>query len=125
MLGSRGWRGGWWWHGGWAAAPGANHAVCLLCCLGFVNASLTVCCLPFIPIQVEASSYENIALSLGVDSPTQVLFATDNPAEAEAAAAAGWAAVLVDRPGNKPLLAEGLRFPVVKSMQEALAQYRG
>ena len=76
-------------------------------------------------MQVEASSYENIALSLGVDSPSQVLFATDNPAEAEAAAAAGWAAVIVDRPGNKPLPADGLRFPVVNSMQEALAHYQG
>jgi methylthioribulose 1-phosphate dehydratase/enolase-phosphatase E1 len=33
----------------------------------------------------------------------QILFATDVLAEAQAAHAAGWEAVLVVRPGNKPL----------------------
>lgn len=41
-------------------------------------------------MQVEAGSYVNIALSLGVDAPGDVLFATDNVHEAEAAVAAGW-----------------------------------
>lgn len=39
--------------------------------------------------KVDSSSYRNIALSLGVDSPSELLFATDNILEAEAAAAAG------------------------------------
>ena len=39
---------------------------------------------------MEATSYRNIALSLGADSPADLLFATDNPAEARAAAEAGW-----------------------------------
>ena len=72
---------------------------------------------------MEAASYENIALSLGVDSPAQVLFATDNLAEAEAAAVAGWAVVLADRPGNKQL-PDGLQFPVISSMQDALRHYK-
>ena len=72
-----------------------------------------------LPTQVEASAYENIALSLGVDSPGEVLFATDNQAEAVAAAAAGWRAVLVDRPGNKPL-GEAPGFPVITSMEDLL-----
>lgn len=72
--------------------------------------------------KVEAASYENIALSLGVDSPSDILFATDSMAEADAAVAAGWRVVLADRPGNKPLPA-GLAFPVVQSMQQALEQY--
>jgi len=40
-------------------------------------------------------------------------------AEAEAARAAGWQAVLVSRPGNKEVAA-GHAFPVVHSMQELL-----
>ena len=54
-------------------------------------------------VQVDSGSYRNIALSIGVDSATELLFATDNVAEAEAAAQAGWQVVLADRPGNKPL----------------------
>ncbi|KXZ48768.1 hypothetical protein GPECTOR_25g352 [Gonium pectorale] len=68
----------------------------------------------------EAASYTNIALSLGVDSPADILFATDVLAEAQAASAAGWRAVLVVRPGNKPL-PEGHGFRVVTSMTELLA----
>ena len=68
---------------------------------------------------MEAGSYTNIALSLGVDAPGEVLFATDNIDEAKAAAAAGWRAVLVDRPGNKPLPA-GHGFRVVTSMESLL-----
>lgn len=51
----------------------------------------------------EASSYVNIAESLAVDSPGDILFATDIVAEAIAAKEAGWRCVLVNRPGNAPL----------------------
>lgn len=71
--------------------------------------------------KVEAASYRNIALSLGVDSPGEVLFATDVHAEAVAAAAAGWRVALTVRPGNKPLPeGAGREFQVVQSMQELL-----
>ena len=40
--------------------------------------------------QAEASSYREIALALGADSPAQLLFATDVEAEAAAATTAGW-----------------------------------
>jgi hypothetical protein len=69
--------------------------------------------------QVEAASYREIALSLGVDHPSEILFATDALAEAQAAQAAGWRAVLVERPGNKALPA-GHGFRVVTSMQQLL-----
>lgn len=70
-------------------------------------------------MQVEAPAYHNIALCLGVDSPSEVLFATDNIDEARAAAKAGWRAVLAERPGNKPLPAQP-GFRVVASMTELL-----
>ena len=54
----------------------------------------------------EAASYHNIALSLGVDSPADILFATDIHAEAVAAAEAGAVPVLLKRPGNAPLPAD-------------------
>lgn len=44
-----------------------------------------------------------ICLSLGVDSPSEVLFLTDLLPEAEAAKLAGVRAVLSVRPGNEPL----------------------
>ena len=65
--------------------------------------------------KTESASYKDIALSLGVDEPGQVLFATDILAEAQAAAAAGWEAVLVSRPGNKAL-PEGHGFRVVENV---------
>lgn len=49
----------------------------------------------------------------------QILFATDILAEAEAAAAAGWRAVLVSRPGNKPLPEEP-GFRVIEAMTQLL-----
>ncbi|KAG2447166.1 hypothetical protein HYH02_007912 [Chlamydomonas schloesseri] len=70
--------------------------------------------------KTEAASYNNIALSLGVDSPSDILFATDVLAEAQAAAAAGWRAVLVARPGNKPLPEGAGGFRVITNMQELL-----
>ncbi|PSC73334.1 putative bifunctional methylthioribulose-1-phosphate dehydratase enolase-phosphatase E1 [Micractinium conductrix] len=73
--------------------------------------------------KVEATSYRNIALSLGADSPADLLFATDNPAEARAAAEAGWQVVLADRPGNAPL-PQGHGFPVATSAQHFLAAFR-
>lgn len=69
--------------------------------------------------KVESSSYRNIALSLGVDSPSELLFATDVLAEAQAAAEAGWQAVLVERPGNKPVPA-GHGFRVISNMADLL-----
>lgn len=69
--------------------------------------------------KVQAGSYKEIALALGVDSPSELLFATDVLAEAQAAKEAGWNAVLVVRPGNKPL-PEGHGFRVVTSMQQLL-----
>jgi methylthioribulose 1-phosphate dehydratase/enolase-phosphatase E1 len=50
----------------------------------------------------------------------QILFATDVLAEAQAAAAAGWRAVLVSRPGNKPLPKQP-GFRVIEAMTELLS----
>ena len=70
--------------------------------------------------QVEESSYREIALSLGQDRPSDILFATDNIAESRAAQAAGWRVVVADRPGNKPLPPDH-GFRVVTSMHDVLA----
>ena len=69
----------------------------------------------------EAGSYREIALSLGVSSPSELLFATDVYAEAVAAREAGWEAVLVVRPGNKPL-PEGAshEFRVIESLKDLI-----
>ena len=69
---------------------------------------------------MEASSYKNIELSLGVDRPSDILFATDNILEARAAREAGWRVVVAERPGNGALPTE-CEFPVVRSMQEVLS----
>lgn len=58
--------------------------------------------LPIVWIQVEAASYDNIALSLGTDSPADILFATDNVLEAEAAVAAGWQVQKAPRTNRLP-----------------------
>ena len=68
---------------------------------------------------MEAKSYKEIALSIGVDSPSQILFATDNILEGYAAAEAGWHVAMTVRPGNKPLPAEH-KFRVVTSMNDLL-----
>jgi methylthioribulose 1-phosphate dehydratase/enolase-phosphatase E1 len=73
-------------------------------------------------VKTEAASYTNIQLSLGVEDADQVLFATDVLAEAQAAAAAGWRAVLVSRPGNKEL-PEQPGFRVIESMQQLLTPF--
>jgi methylthioribulose 1-phosphate dehydratase / enolase-phosphatase E1 len=70
----------------------------------------------------EAASYTEIASSLAVDSPGEILFATDIVEEAQAAQAAGWRSVLVARPGNKELPADH-GFPVIASMDELLDAY--
>eukprot|EP00775_Hariotina_reticulata_P005707 gene5707-5947_t len=57
----------------------------------------------------EAASYQNIFLTIGVDQPQ------------EAAQAAGWEAVLVVRPGNKPL-PENNGFRVIEDMGQLLKQ---
>lgn len=68
-------------------------------------------------------SYKEISLSLGVDEPSQITFATDVYGEAVAARQAGWEAVLVVRPGNKPLPADAKdEFRVVESLEQLLEQ---
>jgi methylthioribulose 1-phosphate dehydratase/enolase-phosphatase E1 len=66
--------------------------------------------------KADKAAYESIAASVGVNSPSELLFATDVLAEAEAAAAAGWRVALVVRPGNAAL-PEGHGFRVVESME--------
>lgn len=58
----------------------------------------------------EAGSYASIAAAWGI-KPDNITFCTDQPGEAEAAAAAGMVSVILMRPGNAPLPA-GLRYPV-------------
>jgi methylthioribulose 1-phosphate dehydratase / enolase-phosphatase E1 len=70
----------------------------------------------------ESTSYREIAASLGVDSPDEILFATDIVEEAQAAKSAGWKCVLVKRPGNKEL-PEDPGFPVIESMDALLSSY--
>lgn len=69
-------------------------------------------------VKVDAASYANIALSLGADDPSDILFATDNVLEAQAAGQAGWRVVVVDRPGNKPLPENYSDFKVITTMQD-------
>ena len=72
-------------------------------------------------LQVEASSYREIGLSLGVDSGDEVTFATDIYAEAVAAKEAGWNAVLVSRSGNKPLPANTRKdFRIIENLEDLL-----
>lgn len=72
--------------------------------------------------QVEASSYKEILMSLGLDDEKSVLFATDNLREAEAAEEAGWSVALTVRPGNAALPPNATeKFSLVKSMDELLA----
>ena len=61
-------------------------------------------------------------MSLGVDDPSQIMFATDIEAEAVAASAAGWSSVLVVRPGNKPLAKDGSahKFRQLTSLEQLL-----
>ena len=63
----------------------------------------------------EPEAYRAIAAALKLDRG-EILFATDVLEEAEAAARAGMQAVLVERPGNKPLGRHS--FPVVKDFAD-------
>ena len=47
----------------------------------------------------ESSSYETIAKAIGL-APDQILFLSDHPDELDAAAAAGWSVLGVERPGE-------------------------
>ncbi|KAL2612601.1 hypothetical protein R1flu_024293 [Riccia fluitans] len=67
----------------------------------------------------EARSYAEICLSVGVDSASDVLFATDVLAEAVAAKEAGVNAVLMLRPGNA-LLPPDHGFKTSKTLDEIL-----
>ena len=69
---------------------------------------------------MEASSYKDIALSIGVDSPSQILFATDNILEGQAAKEAGWQVAMTVRPGNKALPSNH-SFRVVSNMNDLLS----
>lgn len=66
----------------------------------------------------EAGSYAQIALSLGVDAPSDITFCTDIIQEAEAARDAGLRVVLLSRPGNAPLPPMH-EFVVVTSLRDA------
>jgi enolase-phosphatase E1 len=63
----------------------------------------------------DAGSYLAIAGKLGLP-PEDLLFATDVLTEAEAAVAAGFQAVLTDRPGNQPQ--PGHDLPAVRDFSE-------
>ncbi|EPS70848.1 hypothetical protein M569_03907, partial [Genlisea aurea] len=65
----------------------------------------------------EARSYREIAESVGVDSPSQILFITDVYQEAAAAAEAGLDVAISIRPGNGPL-PENHGFKTVTSFSE-------
>lgn len=65
----------------------------------------------------EARSYKEIFMSVGVDKPSQIVFATDVLQEAVAAKQAGLRAVIVVRPGNAPL-PEDHGFPTVTNLLE-------
>ncbi len=108
--GGVGWGGFW----RWRVVDGS----CLRVCIPAAHSSERPTPSAF-PWQVESASYENIALSLGVDSPSEILFATDSTAEAAAAAVAGWRVVLAHRPGNAAL-PETPDFAVVETMTDLL-----
>ena len=65
----------------------------------------------------ESDSYKEIFLSLGADSPSQILFYTDIIEEAEAAKDAGFQTCLVTRPGNK-VLPKNTTFKQVNSFAD-------
>jgi enolase-phosphatase E1 len=50
-------------------------------------------------VKGESSSYQTIAKSIGL-APDRILFLSDHPDELDAAVAAGWRVVGVDRPGE-------------------------
>ena len=68
----------------------------------------------------EASSYVDIAATLGVDTPANILFVSDAMAECVAASAAGCVVVAADMPGNLPL-PPGHPFRVVSALTPLIA----
>jgi methionine salvage enolase-phosphatase E1 len=67
----------------------------------------------------DTHAYTQIALSLGVDHPSEILFLTDVIEEAIAAREAGVCVCVSVRPGNKALdakMSEG--FDIVRSFEE-------
>ena len=67
----------------------------------------------------EASSYEDIALTIGIDDASSVVFATDVLREAQAAKRAGWCPVIVVRPGNPPIN-EQHDFTVARTLMDII-----
>lgn len=67
------------------------------------DSSLLAVVLPINGSACPRVSRREIALSLGIDNPSEVLFVTDLLPEAEAARRAGLRTVLSIRPGNTPL----------------------
>ncbi len=67
-----------------------------------------------------SSSYKDIVKSLGVDAPSEIVFVTDIPEEATAAAAAGLQTVIAVRPGNAAL-PKNHGFQVVSNFDELLS----
>lgn len=65
----------------------------------------------------ETQSYFEISQSVGVDSPSEVLFLTDVYQEAVAAKSAGLDVIISVRPGNAPL-PENHGFKTIKSFSE-------
>ena len=65
----------------------------------------------------DPNSYKEILLSLGVDSPSKVVFITDIFEEAVAAADAGLIPIISIRPGNLPVV-QNHNFKTVQSFDE-------
>ncbi|XP_024534022.1 probable bifunctional methylthioribulose-1-phosphate dehydratase/enolase-phosphatase E1 [Selaginella moellendorffii] len=64
----------------------------------------------------DPQSYKEIFQFVGVDDPSLVTFATDVLEEAQAAKEAGLQAVILLRPGNKPLPADHTDFRTISSL---------
>ena len=70
-------------------------------------------------VQVEAISYRDIQLSLGVDDAASILFATDSVKQA--ATMAGWRVALAVRPSKPAVPADASsKFKLVLSMAQSL-----
>lgn len=70
-------------------------------------------------LKVEKNSYSEIALTLGVNDPSEIVFVTDILAEAIAAKAAGMDAVISVRPGNGAIT-ESHDFPVITNFDNLI-----
>lgn len=68
-------------------------------------------------LKTEATSYTKIAKALKF-GPREILFLSDNVKEVEAATAAKMRSIVVDRPGNAPIMAEHeKRLQIVNSLK--------